>query len=80
MTNFKELIWDEEIDGTLYSSPIGLRWMYSICEQIGKFELLLLDESGNWDADHRTMCKSLEEAKLTAKKHYEEVLTNLIAS
>ena len=80
MTNFKELIWDEEIDGTLYSSPIGLRWIYSIYEINGKFEFLLIDEYGDWDPVTRTMCNSLEEAKLRALKHYEEVLTNLIAS
>lgn len=78
MYKIKSLEWNQQESGTIFSEPLGLRWMYYITPYDNEFELTLINEHGDTNDDLWVTCDSIEEAKAMAIKHYEETLARFL--
>ena len=75
---FKQLQWQERSDdGVVFAEANGLRWDYYIYPQEGTVdaELALIGENGYYLEDLTTVHQSVEQAKQSAQKHFENVLS-----
>lgn len=86
MVNFKKLEWQNRDDDVVHADPIGLLKSYYIYppktenNSSNQFELVLINDNGDFDEEETTRHNSLEEAKNKAQQHYEQTLLNHISN
>lgn len=80
MVKFKELDWQNRDDDVVHADPIGLLKSYYIYppntenNSSNQFELVLINDNGNFNEEENTKHNSLKDAKSKAQQHYEYVL------
>jgi hypothetical protein len=78
--NFKQLDWQIRDDDVVHADPIGLITAYYIYppktenNSSSQFELVLIQENGDFDEEETTRHNTLNTAKSKAQQHYEYIL------